>query len=162
MTSKNPSKGTSIYDCPVVNGWHLFFHPLMLDQLDKLTHAVERERAKNPRTYRNSANAKVLASIRQLIFEQIPSDPTSTIYRQGNTLGNNRKHWFRAKFGAQRFRLFFRYSTSSKIIIYAWVNTFMASRCAGLPSFSSGSNPATCQFGPVPGGLVGSILTRVR
>jgi toxin YhaV len=28
----------------------------------------------------------------------------------------------RAKFGRNRFRLFFRYSSTHKIIIYAWVN----------------------------------------
>ena len=30
--------------------------------------------------------------------------------------------WFRAKFGNGRFRLFFRYSSTSKVIIFAWVN----------------------------------------
>ena len=42
-------------------------------------------------------------------------------YRQGNTLGSEHRHWFRAKlFG--RFRLFFRYDSRSRIIVYAWVN----------------------------------------
>ena len=34
----------------------------------------------------------------------------------------------------------------------------MASLYAGLFSPKGGSNPATCQFGPVPRGFVGSIL----
>src|SRR5580693_7891064 len=38
----------------------------------------------------------------------------------------------------------------------------MASLYAGLFSPRGGSNPATCQFGPVPGGFVGSILTRLK
>ena len=37
-----------------------------------------------------------------------------------------RRHWLRAKFGGGRFRLFFGYSSSAKIIIYAWVNTAIA------------------------------------
>jgi hypothetical protein len=38
----------------------------------------------------------------------------------------------------------------------------MASLYAGLFSPKGGSNPATCQFGPVLGGFVGSILTRLK
>jgi len=64
----------------------------------------------------------VLAALRKLVFETIPSDPTRADYRQGATLGADRKHWFRAKFGGQRFRLFFRYSTAARVIVFAWVN----------------------------------------
>ena len=31
-----------------VNGWELFAHPLLLDQLEKLMAAVEKEKAKRP------------------------------------------------------------------------------------------------------------------
>ena len=105
-----------------VNGWELFLHPLFLDQLEKLTAAVERAREKDPRAWQSNANAKLLAVVRKLVLETIPDDPTRPEYRQGGTLGGDRKHWFRAKFGSGRFRLFFRYSSSAKIIIFAWVN----------------------------------------
>ena len=105
-----------------VNGWELFAHPLLLEQLDKLTAAVEKERSKKPKTYESGANSKVLSALHQLMFVTIPGDPTRPEYRQGGTLGADRKHWFRAKFGGQRFRLFFRYDSRAKIIIYAWVN----------------------------------------
>lgn len=117
-----------------VNGWQLFAHPLFLDQLDKLAAAVERARAKDPRGWRTSANAKLLAALRQLVFETIPQDPARAEYRQGGTLGEARKHWFRAKFGNGRFRLFFRYSTKAKIIIYAWVNDGTTLRTYGAKS----------------------------
>jgi toxin YhaV len=104
------------------NGWELFAHPLLLDQLERLTLAVEKARAKKPGAYRGNANFKVLAALHELMFNQIPADPAKSTYRQGTTLGANRKHWFRAKFGGQRFRLFFRFDSSAKIIIYAWVN----------------------------------------
>ncbi|MNV78106.1 Toxin YhaV [compost metagenome] len=58
----------------------------------------------------------------QLVTVNVPSDPTASIYRQGATLGDDRKHWLRAKFGNGRFRLFFRYSSTNKVIIFAWVN----------------------------------------
>ncbi len=105
-----------------VNGWQIFAHPLFLDQIEKLTAAVERARAKDPAGYHGTANAKVLAALRKLIWETIPADPTRPEFRQGGTLGATRKHWFRAKFGGQRFRLFFRYNAAAKIIIFAWVN----------------------------------------
>jgi toxin YhaV len=58
----------------------------------------------------------------QLVTVTVPSDPTAAIYCQGSTLGDDRKHLFRAKFGNGRFRLFFRYNSASKVIIFAWVN----------------------------------------
>ncbi len=105
-----------------VSGWTLYAHPLFLDQLERLTIAVERAKAKDAAAYTSTTNAKLLAAMRKLMFEVIPIDPTRPEFRQGGTLGPSRKHWFRAKFGSGRFRLFFRYSSSAKIIIYAWVN----------------------------------------
>ena len=106
----------------IVNGWTLYAHPLFLGQLEKLTDAVERGADKNPSGYLSTADAKLLDMMRKLMFEVIPVDPTRPEFRQGGTLGPSRKHWFRAKFGGGRFRLFFRFSTSAKIIIYTWVN----------------------------------------
>jgi toxin YhaV len=105
-----------------VNGWELFAHPLLMDQLDRLVTAVEKERRKKPDRFQDSATFKVLASLRQLIFVTIPADLDRPAYRQGGTLGAARKHWFRAKFGGQRFRLFFRYDSKAKLILFAWVN----------------------------------------
>jgi toxin YhaV len=117
-----------------VNGWQLFAHPLFLDQIEKLAGVVGKARAKDPRGWRKSANAKLLTAIRQLVFETIPQDPTRPEYRQGGTLGNARKHWFRAKFGGGRFRLFFRYSSSAKVIVFAWVNDENTLRTYGSKS----------------------------
>jgi toxin YhaV len=117
-----------------VNGWQLFAHPLFLDQIEKLASAAEKAREKDPRGWRKSANAKLLAAIRQLVFETIPQDPTRPEYRQGGTLGDTRKHWFRAKFGGGRFRLFFRYSSSAKVIVFAWVNDENTLRTYGAKS----------------------------
>lgn len=105
-----------------INGWTVLAHPLFLDQLEKLTAAVEALRAKKPDAYQSHASAKLLAALNKLVFTVIPADPTATSYRQGSTLGEARKHWFRAKFGNGRFRLFFRYNAKAKVIIFAWVN----------------------------------------
>lgn len=118
----------------IVNGWHLMAHPLFLDQVEKLAAAVERQKKKDARGWRKSANAKLLAALRQLAFETIPQDATRAEYRQGGTLGDDRKQWFRAKFGGGRFRLFFRYSTSAKIIVFAWMNDETTLRTYGSKS----------------------------
>ena len=105
-----------------VNGWAVLAHPLFLDQWEKLIEAVDALKAKKPGEYQKSADAKLLAALVKLVTITVPSDPTAAMYRQGSTLGDDRKHWFRAKFGNGRFRLFFRYSSASKVIIFAWVN----------------------------------------
>jgi len=105
----------------LVKGWNIFAHPLFLDQIDKLVVEVERLRAKDPKGFTGKRATKLLAAISKLAFEVIPGNPSNPDYRQGSTIGENRKHWFRAKF-FQQFRLFFRYHEQSKIIVYAWVN----------------------------------------
>lgn len=73
---------------------------------------------------------KRLAVTYKLIAEVIPSDPAAAQFRQGDTLGADRKHWFRAKF-FQQYRLFFRFDSTSRIIILAWVNDEATLRAYG-------------------------------
>lgn len=105
----------------VVNGWTLYTHPLFAEQYQSLKEKVETLKAKDPQGYIKKNASKRLAAIYKLAYEIIPQDPTSSDYRQGKTLGDNNKHWFRAKF-FQQYRLFFRYHQASKVIVYAWVN----------------------------------------
>lgn len=104
-----------------VNGWTLYTHPLFKEQYISLKVQVEALRNKDPKGYLKKNATKRLAAIQRLIFELIPHDPTSPEFRQGSTLGDDNRHWFRAKF-FQQYRLFFRYHLGSKIIVYAWVN----------------------------------------
>lgn len=105
----------------VVNGWTLFAHPSFLDQAAELAEKVAALKDANPGGYRSKNATKRLAAITKLIFEEIPSDPADPKFRQGNTLGDEHRHWFRAKF-FQQYRLFFRFHAESRIIIFAWVN----------------------------------------
>lgn len=111
----------------VINGWHVLAHSLFLDQYEALISEVENLKLKDPINYKTKNTTKRLAAITKLVFEDIPRDPTLTEYRLGNTLGDNHKHWFRAKF-FQQYRLFFRYHSKSKIIIFAWVNDINTKR----------------------------------
>ncbi|MBV9136987.1 MAG: type II toxin-antitoxin system YhaV family toxin [Hyphomicrobiales bacterium] len=115
-----------------IKGWTIYAHPLFLDQLEAMIEAVEKARKKDPKGYKKSRAAKLLAAVLKVAFEDIPSDPTRDIYRQSRTLGDEYKHWFRAKF-LQQFRLFFRYqqSAAAKIIVFAWVNDESSLRAYG-------------------------------
>ena len=105
----------------VIHGWTVFAHPLFLAQLEVLAQQVKAFKQKDPVWYVKKNTAKRLAAITKLAFDVIPQDPTRPEYRQGNTLGEDHKHWFRAKF-FQQYRLFFRYHAPSKVIVLAWVN----------------------------------------
>ncbi len=107
--------------CLVINGWTVFAHPLFLDQLALLSQQVEAFRQTDGINYIKKNATKRLAAIAKLAFDVIPQDPTRAEYRQGNALGEAHKHWFRAKF-FQQYRLFFRYHTQNKVIVFAWVN----------------------------------------
>jgi len=113
-----------------VNGWTLLFHDAVITQLEMLVAAVERARKADPKNFTANANAKVHAALARLMLDVIPADPASPEYRQGNTLGPEHRHWFRAKFFA-RFRLFFRYDSRAKLIVYAWVNDESTLRKSG-------------------------------
>jgi len=60
----------------------------------------------------------------------IPRDPNSPEFRQGNTLGPDNRHWFRAKFHG-RYRLFYPFSNHPRLIIYVRVNDERSLRNAG-------------------------------
>ena len=107
----------------VINGWAIYAHPLFLGQLETMIAQVEKARAKDSKGYKRKRAAKLLAAVLKVAFEDIPSDPARDLYRQGDTLGDEYKHWFRSKF-LQQFRLFFRYQRSGEggTIILGWVN----------------------------------------
>ena len=117
----------------VINGWTIFAHPLFLDELTTQIQHVEELKSTDPVNYLKKNAAKRLAAISKLAFSIIPKDPTLHEYRQGSTLGDNHKHWFRAKF-FQQYRLFFRFHSESKVIVFAWVNDEKSKRAYGSKS----------------------------
>lgn len=104
----------------LVQGWTLLFHASIAQQLQRLAQAAAKAHASDKDPAQN-ANVKLLAALSRLMHQVIPNNPGQPDYRLGNTMGPNYRHWRRAKIG-RRFRLFFRYDSRSRIIIYAWVN----------------------------------------
>lgn len=114
----------------VVNGWSIYAHPLFLDQLEGLIEEVEARKARDPKAWQKKNCAKRLAAIFKLVTKAIPADPGAAAFRQGGTLGDDRKHWFRAKF-FQQYRLFYRFNSDAKVIVVAWVNDDKTLRAYG-------------------------------
>ena len=111
-------------------GWTLLFYTEFSRQLAKLEDAAERARRKDPQGFASNSSVKLLRAVYRATSEVIPQDPSRTEYRQGNALGTRHRRWRRARIG-RRFRLFFRYDTKAKVIVYAWMNDERTLRSAG-------------------------------
>ncbi len=94
---------------------------------------VEQEvkRAGGSGANRAGPNRKLLAHVLDLMFEAIPRDPNASEYRLGHTLGREHAHWRRAKTGGGRYRLFFRFRSDARLIIFAWINDEQSLRTYG-------------------------------
>ena len=108
-------------DLARANGWLLLADPLFIDQVSELENQVRKLKEKFPETFESKNATKRLRAITKLITEVIPDDPNGLQFKLGNALGSENRHWFRAKF-FQQYRLFFRFDSKSKIIVYCWVN----------------------------------------
>lgn len=112
------------------HGWTLLRAAPFAETFDALEADVARLAESDPEGYIRHPKAKLLKRIVDLILDEIPRDPNASGYQLGNTLGPAHRHWRRAKF-LQRFRLFFRFDSTARLIIYAWVNDETTLRKAG-------------------------------
>lgn len=114
------------------HGWNLLFHDGLIEQLQKLQTAAQKAKAQDPQGFESNANLKLFNALAQLMLETVPSDPSRDEYRKGNTMGPAFRHWRRAKLG-RRFRLFFRFDSKTRIIIFMAMmeaQTYLAKRQA--------------------------------
>ena len=102
------------------NGWTLLKHPAFSETFDELVEEVRALKRVGDSDWKIHPSAKRLKRLSEVMFEEIPSAPDADEYRQGKTLGAAHKHWRRAKIG--RLRLFFRYDSTAKIIVFGWLN----------------------------------------
>jgi len=143
-----------------VNGWRLFQYPLFESQVKELTDVVEQLSITQPESYRQHPKTKLLATIHRYITEIIPRNPNVAEFRQGDSLGPDNRHWFRAKFH-QRYRLFFRFSTQDKVIVYVWVNDESTLRKAGSKTDPYAIFKSMLAAGDPPGSLE-ALLKRAK
>lgn len=106
-----------------VNGWALYAHPCFQDLFPLMSRLRQLKRRRFPENYQRKAATKLLAVVHKVIEEHITVNPSSPAFRHGKSLGSGKnKDWSRVKFGAGRYRLFFRYSEKEKVIILGWMN----------------------------------------
>lgn len=118
---------------PRRNGWKLYRWREFGRAFAELVAEVERLERDDPAGFRSHPSTKRLAAIYRLITVVIPADPGAREFRQGNTLGASHRHWFSAGF-FQRYRLYFRFRTDARAIVYAWVNDDDTLRARGARS----------------------------
>lgn len=98
-----------------VNGWALYAHPCFSGNLRRFSCRSRDIKGKDPENYQRKAATKLLAVVHKVIEEHITVNPSSPAFRHGKSLGSGKnKDWSRVKFGAGRYRLFFRYSEKRK------------------------------------------------
>lgn len=112
------------------NGWYLLCHPAFRGPLLNLGQEVARLRQEIGAGWEDAPKAKLLRRVLDIILVEVPANPASPGYEQGNTLGADARGWRRVKF-LGRLRLFFRFDTASRIIVYAWLNDENTLRKAG-------------------------------
>jgi toxin YhaV len=112
------------------NAWRIFVHEALETQLVKLAGSVAWMHVAQQTTHRNNRHKKVLKSIKRAMYESVPADPGRIEHRLGHTIGRKHTAWFRVKI-LQQFRLFYRYDSKRKIIVYVWVNDEQSLRAYG-------------------------------
>ncbi|MCX6495969.1 MAG: type II toxin-antitoxin system YhaV family toxin [Rhodoluna sp.] len=114
----------------LVNTWGLRAHPAFLLVLGEYKNRVLESSKKVGKDAHLTHDGKHLKALFALILDTVPSNPADPKFRLGNTLGTEYKHWLRAKF-RQQYRVFFRYSSRSQAIVYAWANDDKTLRAYG-------------------------------
>ena len=76
------------------------------------------------RAFNAHPDVKLFAALVNIVHELVPADPDAPQFLLGNTLGTQYRGWARVKDNGLpgRMRLFFKFSATQKVIIYAWLN----------------------------------------
>lgn len=93
------------------SGWLLLADDHFLEAITKLELQAQKQ---------YKAERK-LAVVQALVLERIPANPQDATWVMGTTLSQEFRSWRRAKF-YQQYRLFFRFDSRSRVIIYSWFN----------------------------------------
>lgn len=127
----------------VRNGWNIYFHNLFRVRFDALRASVitlEQRLATGEITTEELVghpDVKLFEALNDIIKVKVPQDPLSASFEQGNTLGKIGKGWRRVKgqgLPNNRHRLFFRFDTTEKTIVFAWLNDETTLRKTGAKS----------------------------
>lgn len=119
--ARNRGDGEERKQPPERKGWKLYQWRGFEHTFTALVAEVEALKRADPNGFRSHPSAKRLAAIYRLVTDIIPTNPNAPEFRQGNTMGPANRHWFSAGF-YERYRLFFRFRSDARAIVYTWVN----------------------------------------
>jgi len=107
----------------VVNGWTLFYFRLFADLLQRLEQDVTKLARNDPEGFVHHEKAKLLKMVHDSITKDVPTNPNDSKFRLGKALSDRFTDWRRVKRGLPpRYRLFFKFTSAQRNIIYAWLN----------------------------------------
>lgn len=116
----------------VRNGWNLFYFRLLGQILNQLEAEVTALANKDPKGFHHHPKAKLLKAVIDKVLIDVPNNPNHRDFWLGDTLGDSYKDWRRVKQRLPpRYRLFFKFSSDEKRIVYAWLNNESTLRQAG-------------------------------
>jgi toxin YhaV len=106
-----------------VNGWLILYFTAFQERLNDLEQTILRIQQKKPEQFAKHPTVKLLKAVVQAILVEVPRNPASPLFEQGNTLGSAHRHWRRVKRRLPpRYRLFFQFSSLQSQIVFAWLN----------------------------------------
>ncbi len=106
-------------------GWSLWFAELFDARWRGLRERVKHLKATlDAQAFNAHPEVKLFTALVNIVHELVPTDPDAAQFLLGNTLGTQHRGWRRVKGHGLpgRMRLFFKFSASRKIIVYAWLN----------------------------------------
>jgi len=116
----------------MANSWGLLYFKAFDEQIDELTNEVVHLREIDPYNYKNHPKTKLLAKVVTNIRKRVLVNPLDPQFNLGKTLGKTFTCYKRIKEGLpDRYRVFFRFKSSSKTVVIIWMNNEFSLRKAG-------------------------------
>lgn len=131
----------------ILNGWTFLAWPAFDARWVALIRAVTKQTAANPGAALTSPEATVLAALVRVMRDHIARDPNAADYRLRQELGA----WRRVKF-LGRLRLFYRFSSTHRLVILTWLNDEKTLRKEGSPSDPYAVFASMLSRGEIPAG----------
>ena len=107
------------------HGWQIWF-----GELFDARWRAQRDRVKHLKTeldeshFASHPDVKLFAALVHVVHEAVPRNPEHPDFRLGKTLGDRFTGWRRVKRHGlpDRMRLFFKFSSTHKAIVFVWLN----------------------------------------
>jgi toxin YhaV len=134
----------------VVNGWTLLYHPVFGQRYAELRNEARRlKRELPPDAFAAHPLVKLVAAVRRLLVEIVPADPNAPEFWLRGELARFRRA--RGHGLPPRYRLFWVFSQSTRVVIYLYLNDQATLRKEG-----SRSDPYEVFKGLVARGQIGA------